>query len=51
MQKGDLGFDSIGIDTPSKAQSIDEVRISSIPVDFDIVSHGDEGFIVRIPQD
>ncbi len=50
MQKDDLGFDSIVIDTPSKAQSIDEVRISSIPVDFDVVSHEDEGFIVRIPR-
>ena len=50
MQKDDLGFDSIVIDTPSKAQSIDEVRISGIAVNFDVVSHEDEGFIVRIPR-
>ena len=32
----DLGFDSIGIDTPTKARSIDQVRISGVPVDFEV---------------
>ena len=46
----DLGFDSIGIDTPTKAKSVDQVRISGVPVDFEVVEIGSTGFVVQIPR-
>ena len=46
----DLGFDSIGIDTPTKAKSVDQVRISGVPVDFEVVKMGSTGFVVQIPR-
>ena len=46
----DLGFDSIGIDTPTKAKSVDQVRISGVPVDFEVVEMGETGFVVQIPR-
>ncbi len=46
----DLGFDSIGIDTPSRARSVDQVRISGIPVAFTVAEHSERGFVVQIPR-
>ncbi len=46
----DLGFDSIGIDTPSRARSVDQVRISGIPVAFTVPEHSERGFVVQIPR-
>ena len=50
LASGDLGFDSIGIDTPSRAQSVSAVRISGMPVAFEVVEWEDEGFVVKIPR-
>ena len=46
----DLGFDSIGIDTPSRAHSVSAVRISGMPVDFEVVEWEDAGFVVKVPR-
>ena len=46
----DLGFDSIGIDTPSRASRVDAVRISGVPVAFELIELEDEGFVIRIPR-
>jgi hypothetical protein len=46
----DLGFDSIGIDTPSRAGSVDAVRISGAPVAFEVMELEDEGFVIKIPR-
>ena len=50
LASGDLGFDSIGIDTPSRAQSVSAVRISGMSVDFEVVEWEDAGFVVKIPR-
>jgi len=46
----DLGFDSITIDTPMRAASIDAVRISDAQVEFEVIALEDESFTVQIPR-
>ena len=50
IESEDLGFDSIGIDTPTEARSVDQVRISGVPASFEVVEMGEAGFIVQIPR-
>ncbi len=50
LRNEDLGFDSIVIDTPSRAGRIDDVRISGVSVPFEVISQREEGFVVRIPR-
>ncbi len=50
IKSDDLGFDSIEIDTPSQATSVDEVRISGQSVAFELVSLDQEGFVINIPR-
>ena len=47
---GDLGFDSISIDTPAPVQSVEAVRISDASVGFEVVGLEDVGFTVKIPR-
>ena len=46
---GDLGFDSISIDTPVQVAGVAAVRIGGVGVDFSLVETGGAGFTVRIP--
>jgi len=45
----DLGFDRLAIDTPARVQSVDEVRLSDQPVDFDVVQSDGTGFVLAVP--
>ena len=47
LQNGDLGFDSIEIDTPTRARNINEVRISNETIPFDVVSQEEQSFVIR----
>jgi hypothetical protein len=50
LQAGDLGFDTIEIDTPAAVEGVDAVRFSGEEVAFELV-HGDEhGFAIAIPR-
>ncbi len=49
LQPGDLGFDSISIDTPVRALGVDAVRIGGIDAAFTVVELAEVGFTVRIP--
>ena len=49
FKPGDLGFDSISIDTPAQALGVDAVRIGGIGVEFEVVELSRTGFVVRIP--
>ncbi|NKB71318.1 MAG: hypothetical protein GKR89_29950 [Candidatus Latescibacteria bacterium] len=46
----DLGFDSLAIDTPARAEGVDAVRISEQEVAFEVVELNDNGLVVRIPR-
>ena len=48
--RDDLGFDSIGIDTPGRAVSVDQVRISGAAAAFTVVEMDEAGFVVQIPR-
>ncbi len=50
FDEGDLGFDTIEIQTPVEVSSIDAVRISGADVDFAILNSDNEGFALRIPR-
>ena len=47
LQSGDLGFDSIEIDTPTRVRNINEVRISGEPIAFDVISQEEQSFVIR----
>ncbi len=49
LNAGDLGFDTIEIDTPARAQGVDAVRISGQPVAFELVRLDERGLGLRIP--
>ncbi|MDE0963425.1 MAG: hypothetical protein OSB73_09870 [Candidatus Latescibacteria bacterium] len=49
LQPGDLGFDSISIDTPARVLGVDAVRIGGIDAAFTVVELAEVGFTVRIP--
>ena len=46
----DLGFDTIEIDTPTRAAGVDAVRFSGEAVDFEIVRLDERGFEVVVPR-
>ena len=50
LKEGDLGFDSIEIETPAEAVSIDAVRIDGAEVGFDIVRSDEQGFALKVPR-
>ncbi|MYC72755.1 MAG: hypothetical protein F4X17_18810 [Gemmatimonadetes bacterium] len=50
LASDDLGFDRLDIDTPVQAQSVDEVRISGVPVAFEVVRLDEAGFAVQLPR-
>jgi hypothetical protein len=50
FEENDLGFDTIEIETPVQAQSIDAVRISGQNVGFEILRSDDSGFTLSIPR-
>lgn len=51
LQNDDLGFDSIEITTPIRANAIGPVRIDGVDqTDFEIVRWDDSGFEVKIPR-
>ncbi|MCH2662394.1 hypothetical protein MK163_18285, partial [bacterium] len=50
FDRDDLGFDTVEIETPVQAQSIDAVRISGQDVGFEITHSDDSGFALKIPR-
>ncbi|MEE2659703.1 MAG: gliding motility-associated C-terminal domain-containing protein [Candidatus Latescibacterota bacterium] len=46
----DGGFDAIAVDTPSRPQSVDEVRVSGQPVAFEVMQIDNGGWRVKIPR-
>ena len=50
LDRGDLGFDSIEIDTPIEVISIDAVRIGGIEHDFKVTERDENGFVVEVPR-
>ena len=50
FDRNDLGFDTIEIETPVKAEVIDAVRISGQDVAFEIIRSDISGFVLRIPR-
>ena len=49
FQPGDLGFDSISIDTPAQVLGVDAVRIGGKSAEFAVKALTETGFSVRIP--
>ncbi len=49
LDSGDLGFDSIWIETPARAIGVDAVRIGGVEENFELVDLDDTGFTVRVP--
>jgi hypothetical protein len=49
LNAGDLGFDTIEIDTPARPQGVDAVRIAGRPVAFELVRQDERGLALRIP--
>ena len=50
LESGDLGFDTIEIDTPTAAEGIDAVRFSGVEVAFEAERLDANGFEVRVPR-
>ena len=50
LDPADKGFDQIGINTPTRPVSIDQVRVSGLPVDFEVVQQDGQGLVVEIPR-
>ena len=46
----DLGFDTIEIDTPTRAAGVDAVRFSGEAVDFEVVRLDERGFEIAVPR-
>ncbi|MBM3276756.1 MAG: gliding motility-associated C-terminal domain-containing protein [Candidatus Handelsmanbacteria bacterium] len=49
LNAGDLGFDTIEIDTPARPVGVDAVRVGGQPVAFTVVRLDDRGLAVRLP--
>jgi len=50
FQADDLGFDTIEIETPVRAEGVDGVRIGGVEVVFEELWREADGFAVRIPR-
>ena len=50
LERDDLGFDSIQIDTPIEVESIDAVYVGGEVQDFTIVEKNKKNFVVRLPR-
>ena len=50
LKAEDLGFDTIEIETPVRAEGVDAVRIGGVAVSFDELRREGDGFAVRIPR-
>ena len=50
LQTGDLGFDTIEIDTPTVVEGVEAVRFSGEEVNFEIVRSDERGFAIAIPR-
>jgi hypothetical protein len=50
MEFGDLGFDTIEIDTPTAIEGVDAVRFSGEDVAFDVMRIDERGFEIAIPR-
>lgn len=50
LQAGDLGFDTIEIDTPTAVERVDAVRFSGEEVAFEITRGDERGFAIAIPR-
>ena len=50
FDREDLGFDTIEIETPVEAQSIDAVRVTGQDVSFEVLRSDATGFALRIPR-
>ncbi|MBI2505874.1 MAG: gliding motility-associated C-terminal domain-containing protein [Candidatus Latescibacteria bacterium] len=49
LNAGDLGFDSIEIDTPARPLGVDGVRVSGARVEYQVVRLDERGLALRIP--
>ncbi len=50
LRREDLGFDSIEIDTPAPPLGVEGVRLSGVPVDYQVVRLDEGGLTVRLPR-
>ncbi|MBI2505875.1 MAG: hypothetical protein HYW07_21890 [Candidatus Latescibacteria bacterium] len=50
LKREDLGFDSIEIDTPARPLGVDGVRLSGVPVDYQVVRLDEGGLTVQFPR-
>lgn len=50
LEAGDLGFDTIEIDTPTQAEGIDAVRYSGEAVAFEVRRLDERGFAIGVPR-
>ncbi len=50
MQAGDLGFDTIEIDTPTAIEGVEAVRFSGEEVAFELTRGDERGFAIAIPR-
>ncbi|MSR83397.1 MAG: hypothetical protein EXS58_10815 [Candidatus Latescibacteria bacterium] len=46
---GDLGFDTVEIDTPARPLGVDGVRVSGRSVDYQLVRQDERGLALRLP--
>jgi hypothetical protein len=50
LRREDLGFDSIEIDTPARPLGVEGVRLSGVPVDYQMVRLDERGLTVQFPR-
>ncbi|MSR83396.1 MAG: hypothetical protein EXS58_10810 [Candidatus Latescibacteria bacterium] len=50
IKREDLGFDSIEIDTPARPLGVEGVRLSGVPVDYQVVRLDDRGLTVQFSR-
>jgi len=50
LSEGDLGFDTIEIETPVEVVSIDAVRIDGADTGFEVLHSAGDGFALKIPR-
>jgi hypothetical protein len=50
LKEGDLGFDTIEIETPAQVASIDGVRLDGNEMDYETMRSDERGFALKIPR-